>query len=93
MNRSFNRDIKYTFAKRWYYYSKFSLKPINTILIDDDWIKEKNIVMDVIIPAKYLDQLEDDNLKHNTELKGWNDNGIDELIAKKFLSDEDFSFK
>ncbi len=36
MNYSFNRDIKYTFLKR-------CTKPINTAIISEDWIKEKNI--------------------------------------------------
>ena len=36
MNYSYNRDIRFTFLKR-------STKVVNTTIITEDWIKEKNI--------------------------------------------------
>ena len=50
MNHSFNRDIRYTFYRR-------CVNPIHTWKIDDDWIKEKNIEMDIILPFKNIDVL------------------------------------
>jgi hypothetical protein len=68
-----------------------SLKPVDTILIDDEWIREKNITMDIIMPNKGMEQLEEDHIKRD-ELKGWSDTGLDELVGKK-LNHEDFMFK
>lgn len=88
---NYNTDIKYTFLNR-------CTKPINTYLIDDDWIKEKNIEMDIVLPYKNIENLEEENLKDdgligpdNKKLK-WNDPGLLDLL-KQNLDKGDFSNK
>jgi hypothetical protein len=85
MNQSYNRDIKYSFLKR-------CVKPINAFLIDDEWVKEKNIEMEIIIPFKNLDRLDDDILKNGNELSTWNDNGLEELLGRN-LHQSDLNFR
>lgn len=85
MNQSYNRDIKYSFLKR-------CAKPIHTVLIDDEWIKEKNIEMDIIIPFKNMDVLDEEFIKSGNDLKVWNDVGIEDLLGKN-LSISDMNFK
>ena len=61
-------------------------------MIDDEWMKEKNIEMEIIIPFKNLENLDEEGGK-NSELKGWNDSGFDDLIGKNLHnSDINFSF-
>ena len=73
----------------------FSVKPIQTYLIDDEWIKEKNIEMDIVLPVKNIDIMEDENLKNGEERNNgnkkikWNDSGLEELI-KRNLDKNDF---
>ena len=76
----------------------FSVKPIQTYLIDDEWIKEKNIEMDIVLPYKNIENLEEENLKDdgligpdNKKLK-WNDPGLLDLL-KQNLDKGDFSNK
>ena len=52
MNQTYNRDIKYTFLKR-------CVRPINSLLIDEEWIKEKNIEMEIIIPFKNMEGVDE----------------------------------
>jgi hypothetical protein len=47
--------------------------------------------MDIIMPNKSLEQLEDDHIKQN-DIKGWSDTGLDELIGKK-LNHDDYIIK
>ena len=42
----------------------FSVKPIQTYLIDDEWIKEKNIEMDIVLTVKNINIMEDETLKN-----------------------------
>ena len=85
MNHSFKRDIRYTFYRR-------CVNPIHTWKIDDDWIKEKNIEMDIILPFKNIDVLDEENLKANETNKKWNDMEIEELL-KRQLDKNDLSIK
>jgi len=85
MNQSYNRDIKYSFLKR-------CVKPINAFLIDDEWMKEKNIEMEIIIPFKNLDRLDDNIIKNGNELSTWNDNGLEELLGRN-LHQSDLNFR
>ena len=73
-----------------------SLRRIDTYLIDDDWIKEKNIDMDIVLPYKNIESLEEENLKDDNGLIGpdnkklkWNDPGLIDLL-KKNLDKGDF---
>lgn len=75
MNQSYNRDIKYSFLRR-------CVKPINSSLIDDEWMKEKNIEMEIIIPMKNMDRLDEEFLKNGNEIIVWNDNGLEELLGR-----------
>lgn len=50
-------------------------------MIDEDWIKEKNIDMEIIIPSKNFEIFEDEGGK-NAELKNWNDTGFEDLIGR-----------
>ena len=75
-----------------------SNRRIDTYLIDDDWIKEKNIEMDIVLPYKNIENLEEENLKDdgligpdNKKLK-WNDPGLLDLL-KQNLDKGDFSNK
>jgi hypothetical protein len=86
MNKTFNRDLKYTFAKR-------CLNPAQTALIDEAWMKEKNIEMDIIMPFKNLDSLDDENFKHNNDLNNWNDIGLEELLGKHLHYNDNINFK
>ena len=85
MNQSYSRDIKYSFLKR-------CVKPINASLIDDEWMKEKNIEMEIIIPFKNLDRLDEELGKNGNELNAWNDNGLEELLGRN-LHPSEFSFR
>ena len=86
MNRSFRRDIHYSFYNR-------CTNPIHTLLIDDDWIKEKNIEMDIILPFKNIDAIEEENLKATeTNSKKWNDTGLEDLL-KLELDKNDLNIK
>lgn len=86
MNISYNRDLKYTFLKRF-------VDPIQTSKIDDDWIKEKNIEMDIILPFKNIEALDEENLKTtDNSHKKWNDIGLEELL-KRQLDKSDFNIK
>ncbi len=85
MNQNYNRDIKYTFLRR-------CVKPIQTNLIDEEWIKEKNIEMEIIIPFKNMDGIEEDLMKNTNEMLNWNDVGIEELLGKN-LSITDMNIK
>jgi hypothetical protein len=75
MNKTFNRDLKYTFAKR-------SINPVQTLVIDEAWMKEKNIEMDINMPFKNQDNSDEENFKQNNDLNNWNDIGLDELLEK-----------
>ena len=82
-----------------YFDSIISLRRIDTYLIDDDWIKEKNIDMDIVLPYKNIESLEEENLKDDNGLIGpdnkklkWNDPGLLDLL-KKNLDKGDFSNK
>ena len=82
-----------------YFHSIISLRRIDTYLIDDDWIKEKNIDMDIVLPYKNIESLEEENLKDDNGLIGpdnkklkWNDPGLLDLL-KKNLDKGDFSNK
>jgi hypothetical protein len=75
MNQSFNRDLKYTFFKR-------CVHPYQTSLIDDEWIKEKNIEMEIIVPFKSLDNIEEEGVKNANDLNAWNDTGLEELLGR-----------
>jgi hypothetical protein len=68
-----------------------SNKLIHSSIIDDEWIKEKNIDMEIIIPSKNFEILEQEGGK-NGELKGWNDTGFEDLIGKN-LYYSDLNFK
>lgn len=57
---------------------------IHSSLIDEEWMREKNIDMEIIIPSKNFEIFEQEGGK-NTELKGWNDTGFDDLIAKNLF--------
>ena len=77
----------------------YSLRRIDTYLIDDDWIKEKNIDMDIVLPYKNIESLEEENLKDDNGLIGpdnkklkWNDPGLLDLL-KRNLDKGDFSDK
>ena len=77
----------------------FSVKPIQTYLIDDEWIKEKNIEMDIVLPYKNIETLDEENLKDDNGLIGpdnkkikWNDPGLLDLL-KQSLDKGDFSNK
>lgn len=83
MNQTYNRDIKYTFLKR-------CVKPIQTNMIDDDWIKEKNIEMEIMIPMKNLDVIDENIFKVSNDILNWNDVGMDELLGKN-LSQNDLN--
>ncbi len=85
MNQSYNRDIKYSLLRR-------CIKQINAFLIDDEWMKEKNIEMEIIIPFKNLDGLDDDFMKNGNELNTWNDNGLEELLGRN-LHQSDLNFR
>ena len=84
MNYSFNRDIRYTFLKR-------CTKPVNSAIITEDWIKEKNIgnfktfllEMDLSLPfrGKNIDNFEEE-MKNQKELNQWNESGLNELLGK-----------
>lgn len=76
MNHSFNRDIRYSFYRR-------CANPIHTWKIDDDWIKEKNIEMDIILPFKNIDVIDEENLKASDTNKKWNDIEIEELLKRQ----------
>ena len=76
-----------------------SLRRIDTYLIDDDWIKEKNIDMDIVLPYKNIESLEEENLKDDNGLIGpdnkklkWNDPGLLDLL-KRNLDKGDFANK
>ena len=95
-NIYFQIDGKSTFI---YFLSIISLRRIDTYLIDDDWIKEKNIDMDIVLPYKNIESLEEENLKDDNGLIGpdnkklkWNDPGLLDLL-KKNLDKGDFSNK
>lgn len=64
------------------------MNPSQTIVIDDDWIKEKNIEMDIILPFKNEIQ-EEEIIKKNSDNKKWNDIGLEELL-KRELDQNDF---
>ena len=89
---NYNTDIKYTFLNR-------CTKPINTYLIDDDWIKDHNIEMEIILPFKNIDLLDEENLKNQNgtgengknKIK-WNDTGLEDLL-KRNLDKNDFITK
>lgn len=87
MNQTYNRDIKYTFLKR-------CVRPINSMLIDEEWIKEKNIEMEIIIPFKNMEGVDEEFAKNSigNELQNWNDVGLEELLGKN-LSIGDMNFK
>ena len=85
MNQSYNKDIKYTFLRR-------CVKPINSSLIDDEWMKEKNIEMEIIIPFKNFERLDEEFLKNGNELNSWNDNGLEELLGRN-LNQADLGFR
>jgi len=87
MNQTYNRDIKYTFLKR-------CVRPINSMLIDEEWIKEKNIEMEIIIPFKNMEGVDEEFVKNSigNELQNWNDVGLEELLGKN-LSIGDMNFK
>ena len=87
-----NTDIKYTFLNR-------CIKPINTYLIDDDWIKDHNIDMEIILPFKNIDLLDEENLKNQNGIGEngknkikWNDTGLEDLL-KRNLDKNDFITK
>ena len=89
---NYNTDIKYTFLNR-------CITPINTYLIDDDWIKDHNIDMEIILPFKNIDLLDEENLKNpnGTDENGknkikWNDTGLEDLL-KRNLDKNDFITK
>ena len=76
-----------------------SNRRIDTYLIDDDWIKEKNIEMDIVLPYKNIENIEEENLKDDNGLIGpdnkklkWNDPGLLDLL-KQNLDKGDFSNK
>ena len=79
---NYNTDIKYTFLNR-------CIKSINTYLIDDDWIKDHNIDMEIILPFKNIDLLDEENLKNQNgtgengknKIK-WNDTGLEDLLKR-----------
>ena len=80
---------------------KFTIsnRRIDTYLIDDDWIKEKNIEMDIVLPYKNIENIEEENLKDDNGLIGpdnkklkWNDPGLLDLL-KQNLDKGDFSNK
>ena len=75
MNQTYNKDIKYSFLRR-------CVNPIQTILIDEEWIKEKNIEMEIPMPFKNLEGPEEDSIKNSHEILKWNDVGMEELIGK-----------
>ena len=84
---------------RKYIYLFFSLRRIDTYLIEEDWIKEKNIDMDIVLPYKNIESLEEENLKDDNGLIGpdnkklkWNDPGLLDLL-KKNLDKGDFANK
>jgi hypothetical protein len=85
MNQSFNRDIKYSFSKR-------CTKLIQTSLIDDEWIKEKNIEMEIIIPFKNMEGVDEEFAKNGNDLNVWNDIGMEELLGRN-LHPSDLNFK
>ena len=67
--------------------------PIQTSKIDDDWIKEKNIEMDIILPFKNIETLDEEILKNaDNSHKKWNDFGLEELL-KHQLDKNDFNIK
>ena len=89
---NYNTDIKYTFLNR-------CVKPINTYLIDDDWIKDHNIDMEIILPFKNIDLLDEENLKNQNGIGEngknkikWNDTGLEDLL-KRNLDKNDFITK
>jgi hypothetical protein len=86
MNKTFNRDLKYTFAKR-------CINPVQTALIDEAWMKEKNIEMEITMPFKNIDSVDEDNFKHNNDLNNWNDIGLQELLGKHLNYKDDINFK
>ena len=100
LNIYFQIDGKLNYNIYIIYWCKlFSLRRIDTYLIDDDWIKEKNIDMDIVLPYKNIESLEEENLKDDNGLIGpdnkklkWNDPGLLDLL-KKNLNKEDFSNK
>ena len=76
-----------------------SNRRIDTYLIDDDWIKEKNIDMDIVLPYKNIENIDEENIKDDNGLIGpdnkklkWNDPGLLDLL-KQSLDKGDFSNK
>jgi hypothetical protein len=69
-----------------------SPKPIQTALIDDEWVKEKNIEMEIIIQFKNFDVLDEESLKNANDINNWNDIGLEELLGKN-LERSDLNIK
>ena len=81
------------------YFLLISNRRIDTYLIDDDWIKEKNIDMDIVLPYKNIENFDEENIKDDNGLIGpdnkklkWNDPGLLDLL-KQSLYKGDFSNK
>ena len=81
------------------YFLLISNRRIDTYLIDDDWIKEKNIDMDIVLPYKNIENFDEENIKDDNGLIGpdnkkikWNDPGLLDLL-KQSLDKGDFSNK
>ncbi len=74
MNQSYSRDVKYSFLKR-------CVRPINSLLIDEEWMKEKNIEMEIIIPYKSFEGLDEEFGKNPVDFNKWNDLGMEELLG------------
>ena len=98
LNICLQRDGKW-YKYNCYKYVMTSNRRIDTYLIDDDWIKEKNIEMDIVWPYKNIENLEEENLKDDNGLIGpdnkkikWNDPGLLDLL-KQNLDKGDFSNK
>jgi hypothetical protein len=75
MNQTYNKDIKYSFLRR-------CVNPVQTLLIDEDWIKEKNIEMEIPMPFKNLEGVEEDSVKNSNEILKWSDLGMEELVGR-----------
>lgn len=72
-------------------YNCYSVYPNQSIVIDADWIKEKNIEMDIILPFKN-EVPEEENIKKSNDNKKWNDIGLEELL-KRELDQNDLVIK
>jgi hypothetical protein len=56
-------------------------------------MKEKNIEMDIIMPFKNIDNLDEENFKHNNDLNNWNDIGLEELLGKHLNYNNNINLK